>query len=401
MGKNCKLAINMSYYMTKNTHFEIEYNYAFYHDLLIKFLEKHNRDYVTFIKDAKFEIISAYDTYTDFGIEYIGHRINLYIHADNFLSIIQSIDKIIEDIKNILNKLYRHSEEYIHSVEIMANNSNISVNGTSVRVYNNNFLPLVNDEDIYRIWGNKDTLKIFISHRDKDKKVAEEIKNSLVKFNISAFVAHKDIEVTKEWEKEILRALQSMDILIAYMTDDFFGSIWTNQEIGFALGRNIFIIPIKNMTNPKGFISNIQALQYNIDTLYNQIVSIILHCDSIQEIIINKLIDISIHLFSSSHSFAQADSNFSLFEKVRNISQKQESDFIEAFYNNMQIWGCFSLNGFNVKGQKIDSGKFCSVLNLLTGKDYSTIKTKDRISLSLNGSIIQPLSVVNINDVPF
>ena len=89
-------------------------------------------------------------------------------------------------------------------------------------MYSYNKMPTINEDDLNRIWGTNNSIKIFISHRDNIKQIASSIKNELEPFGISSFVSHEDIEPTEEWVKEILRALQSMDLLIALFSDDFF-----------------------------------------------------------------------------------------------------------------------------------------------------------------------------------
>ena len=51
---------------------------------------------------------------------------------------------------------------------------------------------------------NQELNKIFISYSVKDKEIAGKVKDILSRFNISAFLAHQDIEVSEEWEKRIL-----------------------------------------------------------------------------------------------------------------------------------------------------------------------------------------------------
>ena len=81
-------------------------------------------------------------------------------------------------------------------------------------------------------------------------------------FGISCFVAHSDIEPTRTWQKEIEKALFSMDVLIALMTEDFSDSNWTDQEIGVAIGRNVLILPIRMGADPYGFIGKYQAISF-------------------------------------------------------------------------------------------------------------------------------------------
>jgi hypothetical protein len=51
-----------------------------------------------------------------------------------------------------------------------------------------------------------------------------------------------------------------MDAFLAFHTPGFKDSSWTQQEIGFALGRGIKIISFKMGEDPTGFISKHQAL---------------------------------------------------------------------------------------------------------------------------------------------
>ncbi len=108
---------------------------------------------------------------------------------------------------------------------------------------------------------DKDCLRVFISHSVKNYPVAKKLKDEFIKSSLSCFVAHKDIKPATLWQKEIKKALNSMELMVALITKDFNKSYWTHQEVGFALGRNIPIISIKlDQSDPKGFISEIQAI---------------------------------------------------------------------------------------------------------------------------------------------
>ena len=121
---------------------------------------------------------------------------------------------------------------------------------------------IVNPESL-NLW-DKECLRVFISHSVKDYEVANQLKNQLKDSSISCFVAHKDIKPTTVWEREIRKALKSMEIMILFVTEDSCKSWWVNQEIGSAWNQNIPIIPIKlDQHDPKGFISGIQAMKLN------------------------------------------------------------------------------------------------------------------------------------------
>jgi hypothetical protein len=52
----------------------------------------------------------------------------------------------------------------------------------------------------------------------------------------------RNIPPTLEWHVEIERALYNMDAFLAIHTPGFKDSFWTQQEIGFAVGRGVKII---------------------------------------------------------------------------------------------------------------------------------------------------------------
>ena len=111
-----------------------------------------------------------------------------------------------------------------------------------------------------RNWAGTRLFRLFISHISKDRLKATRLKECLAPLAISGFVAHEDIHPTLEWQSEIERALHTMDGFIAVHTPGFSGSYWTQQEVGFALGRGTKVISFKMGEDPTGFISKQQAL---------------------------------------------------------------------------------------------------------------------------------------------
>jgi hypothetical protein len=118
---------------------------------------------------------------------------------------------------------------------------------------------LVDGASQQRIWGEAG-YRVFLSHKTSVKRETAALKERLQPFGISCFVAHEDIRPTKAWQDEIVNALTTMDAFVALLTDDFHRSLWTDQEVGFALGRNVPIISVKLGKNPYGFIGKFQAL---------------------------------------------------------------------------------------------------------------------------------------------
>lgn len=104
-------------------------------------------------------------------------------------------------------------------------------------------------------------LRVFISHISAHKVTASNLQLALKRYAMSSFVAHEDIEPTREWLSEIERALFSMDALIAILTPEFPDSQWTDHEVGIAVGREVLVLPIRKGKDPYGFIGKYQGLQ--------------------------------------------------------------------------------------------------------------------------------------------
>ncbi len=102
--------------------------------------------------------------------------------------------------------------------------------------------------------------KLFLSHVTADKDAIVDLKAELEPYGIDAFVAHSDIQPTEEWIDVIQRALSTCDALAAYLTRPYHASLWTDQEVGFALARSVLVIPLKVECDPYGFMGPTQAL---------------------------------------------------------------------------------------------------------------------------------------------
>lgn len=59
---------------------------------------------------------------------------------------------------------------------------------------------------------------------------------------------------------EVELGLKSMHALAALITPDFYDSAWTEQEVGWALGRGVLALPVRVGGNPRGFASKVQAV---------------------------------------------------------------------------------------------------------------------------------------------
>lgn len=218
--------------------------------------------------------------------------------------------------------------------------------------------------DLKDIWGEEPNFKLFLSHKSEFRKESAVLKKNLSQYGISCFVAHNDVKPTSEWQKVIEEALFSADALVALMTEKFFESVWTNQEIGIAIGRNIFILPVRLGSDPKGFISQFQALTCNLEKEYKKIVYLLLKKSE-------KMIDIFIKQVEDSNSWIKSNDLATFLSDIKTLNNEQIDKLIKAYNTNQEVNGSMGFNGS--KPHLFGNGLF-SELKRITGKDLSHLK---------------------------
>lgn len=105
----------------------------------------------------------------------------------------------------------------------------------------------------------KGMFRLFLSHLSTQREVAANLQNALLKYGVSAFVAHSDIEPTVEWQTQIETALATCDSLVALLHEGFHLSNWTDQELGYAMGQGVPVFSVHFGQAPYGFIGRFQA----------------------------------------------------------------------------------------------------------------------------------------------
>lgn len=187
-----------------------------------------------------------------------------------------------------------------------------------------------------RIWGDAG-FRLFLSHRAQVKKETAELAESLKLYGISAFVAHVQIRPTKVWMDEIEAALATMEMLAALLTSDFHDSEWTDQEIGYALGRNVPVLALSMGVDPKGFVGRFQAAK----------------CDWVKapETIVSSLINFPgyfaryIETLNSCGSFDMGNVLATPLSGLEEISLTNAEKLVRAYNDNGEVRGSFGFNG--------------------------------------------------------
>ena len=118
--------------------------------------------------------------------------------------------------------------------------------------------------EVRRVWP-VGRFRLFLSHLAKHKAEVSKLKSELELFGIAAFVAHEAIQPSLEWQREIELALRSMHGLLALITPDFHPSLWTDQEIGWALGRGVLVVPVRLGADPYGFAGKLQGISGSLE----------------------------------------------------------------------------------------------------------------------------------------
>jgi hypothetical protein len=188
----------------------------------------------------------------------------------------------------------------------------------------------------------KGMLRLFISHLATHKAWAAQLKESLLDFGISAFVAHNDIKPTLEWQNQIETALATCDALVALLHEKFHESQWTDQEIGFVMGRGMPAFAVRLGETPYGFIGRFQA--FNGKHLEPpELAEELFNAYRTNKQTKDKMAEVIIRLFENSSSFAEAKTRIVYVEQL-DIWRPSFSVRIDAAVtNNGQVEGSWGV----------------------------------------------------------
>ncbi|TAM46884.1 MAG: toll/interleukin-1 receptor domain-containing protein [Gammaproteobacteria bacterium] len=256
------------------------------------------------------------------------YSLDLRIPTVRFAQLEKDIEKIARKIQDKLGKLGLDRDgEYIGIVRIYPE---LSVGPGAITV------PVPTQTDEKRIW-KPGRIRLFLSHISRIKGPTSELKKALVPFGVDAFVAHEDIQPTQLWHREIEFALRSMDILCALITDDFIKSQWTDQEVGFALGRGIPVIAVSCGADPYGLLGKHQALRADATKLAasaTRIVDIIAAQDHLK----SRLTEGLVEALASAISFQDAKVGMKRISDLQShLSDAQIRKLLDAARDNSQV----------------------------------------------------------------
>lgn len=214
-----------------------------YYKTVCSFLKIRNpKAFELFKEENLYEIFDNHDNWNG-GIDYF--TIELRVSVEQFIQIEGDNERKISDD---ITKAFEYA---------LKSNESLVINGTTIVPYDDETVYIPTSESIW----DMDYFRLFISHVSESKVPARNLKVCLEKWGIHGFVAHEDIEPTKEWTTVLTDALFSMNALCAILVKKFRSSSWCDQEVGFALGQNKLCIPIKKEIIPYGFLGRYQMIK--------------------------------------------------------------------------------------------------------------------------------------------
>ncbi len=179
-------------------------------------------------------------------------------------------------------------------------------------------------------------VKVFLSHSDKDKKIASELKSKLSKHGLSVFLAHEDIDGGSDWVSKLYEEIQNSKIFIMLLTKNYHPSKYTDQETGIAIDCKKTILPIcVDDTRPYGFASSKQAIVCSLP-FEDSIIEKIANISKMELVPKSSELDNLISELENSGSYTESATISAQLKKYNDFSESQLLQLVSAL-NNPQV----------------------------------------------------------------
>lgn len=189
----------------------------------------------------------------------------------------------------------------------------------------------------------KGYLRLFVSHLAEFREEVGKIQEQLTGCGVSAFVAHNDIAPSAEWQNEIEAALASADCLVALLHPGFHESKWTDQEVGYAMGRGLPVFSVRLGEDPYGFIGRFQAFQgrkKDPAALATDLFEVLVKHKQTRR----RMAEALVVRMEESTSFAEAKSNVSRLEQATYWHPSFKDRLETARKTNSQVQGSWGVS---------------------------------------------------------
>jgi len=184
----------------------------------------------------------------------------------------------------------------------------------------------------------RSNVKVFLSHSDKDKKIAAELKSKLSKHGLSVFLAHEDIDGGSDWVSKLYEEIQSSKTFIMLLTKNYHPSEYTDQETGIAINCKKTILPICiDNTRPYGFASSKQAIVCSFP-LEDSIIEKIANISKMEFVSKSSDLDKLISELENSGSYTESAIIVTQLKKYDDFSDSQLLRLAFSSLNNPQVY---------------------------------------------------------------
>lgn len=284
--------------------------------------------------NAKVRIVEETD-YDNWNGGQWGHDVYLEIPEDILLPFVKEKHKAEEKLRTDANQLNSITNEYVANIFLDAEaDPSTDWREDSGLLVARKKRPSAEAEN--RIWRTG-SFRVFLSHKTEVKKEVSALKESMTSFGVSSFVAHEDIHPTHEWQSEIESALSSADAFIAVLTEKFHESLWTDQEVGYALARGIPIIALRLGRDPYGFIGKFQALSCTWESAPLELMKILIKQD--------RMVAAFADSARNVRNFDESNRLALLLPYIDRISNESAATLVDAYNKNGELRGGFGFNG--------------------------------------------------------
>lgn len=185
-------------------------------------------------------------------------------------------------------------------------------------------------------------LRLFISHLSSHREEAAALQSAFLRYGVSCFVAHNDIEPSAEWLVQIETALSTCDSLLAMLHPKFHESQWTDQEIGFAMGRGVPIFAVQYGQAPYGFVGRFQAFNGTNKApaiLAEEIFRTLTKHKQTER----RMAEVAVSLFEQSPSYQQAKDRMSYLEGLAVWDASFSTRILAAKKSNGQVSSAYGV----------------------------------------------------------
>ena len=304
-----------------------------------KYFTKHGQENVArLLTNGRTEIVEGYD-YDNWNGGQYGHGVRILLDEQLYSFAGDEIEKYCTEVRDYLNKISHVDDEHISYVRFVIDIDSVPADWRtqSNLLLSPPSLATADEFELLQLWGGASP-RAFLSHKATYKSETKAFKERLQAYGIAGFVAHEDIVPTKPWQTEIERALGSMDVMIALLSEGFTESPWTNQEIGVALGRGVPIVTVRVDEDPPGFSAQQQAVSgknQDPEMLARTVLSILCADGRVSSLILDALVK----RWENAQNYSEGIRLLYALQRLSSIPPDFVARVEEAYLMNDQLHG--------------------------------------------------------------